>query len=484
MARICFSTTLPPDVKESTVNGYTKYKLIQVGSQYYNEVIDAFDSLFKNRTYYFTGKSQECRKRITRNMSDLSSEFVVFDSIVPMTRVPVPFAPSKESVTGAYDLTKIKEKEFSSALDNFRLLKREVYAVLIGLSIIFILLIALKVHYLIQNQQNVKMFHIFVSPSRKVSPSYKQTTSTRRLRRQSIAIVTIYREIYQTLYGSCSNFKLVTFLISLLIFFVVAAFSGTYSTSRIVTQEPSVIESLIELIASETALPIFYNQQSVVSDEFERASVNSIKGQVWSKLMRSKVDLTTHIVDSLPLSFRGFASNIFREMEVNGSVIIADAEIARVFVHTICSTSPESELWHFVISTREDEREIILGWPFYQDFNEGRRVRLKIRNYFESGILWPWYLTTMDLAFEVGWDISGTSKKHKNIQHQACADPYSSASAPDHEDIAIEYYLTVSYMLSSIFCVAFMILVVEKSLSRKVKRKCSIREESRIHRVK
>ena len=461
MARICFSTTLPPDVRETTINGYTKYVMVQTGAGYYNEVIDCFDDLFTNRTYYFTSDSHECSSRIMNNLSDVSSEFVVFDSMVPKTRVPVPFAPSKESVTSAYNLNRVKKNQFASALSNFKLLDELVYLVILILLLLFIVLICFKVMTLVHHSKQMKLIGVTQLYGHRFTSLYMQVVTLKRDGQPTRISAHVSREIFQSIYGSSTKFKLVAFLISLLSLFVVAAFSGTYSTSRIVTQEPSVIESLVQLIASKTALPIFYNQQSVVSDDFKRAPASSIKGKVWYKLMNSQADLKTHIVDSLPLEFRAFASNLFDEMQVNGSVIIANAAIARVFVNTICSSSPEDELWHFVISVSEHEREISVGFPFYEDFNEGRHVHVRIRRYFEAGMVEAWYWKTIDIAFSLGWMLSGTSKDHKFLQQRICTEASSADTASPSQAITIDYYVSFSHLLFSIYTLALILLLME-----------------------
>lgn len=145
-ARICFSTTLPPDVRTTTtINGYSKYKMYQPGAGYYNEAIDAFDIFFINRTYYFTGDSNECNLRLINNMSDISSEFALMNSMLENIIVPYPFGATRETISGAYNLNQIREDQFSSALANFRLFDRRVYFVLISFFICFALLTCIKV---------------------------------------------------------------------------------------------------------------------------------------------------------------------------------------------------------------------------------------------------------------------------------------------------------------------------------------------------
>lgn len=245
-----------------------------------------------------------------------------------------------------------------------------------------------------------------------------------------------------------------------------AAFSGTYSTTRIVVEKPSVIESLTQLISSETALPIFYNQQSRVSDGFSRASSDSLEGQLWLKLMRSQTNLKTHIIDSVPLEFRGYAVKMFHEIQLNGSVIIANGEIGQVFVNTICSSSPEDELWHFVTSLI-DENEVLVGWPFHETFHTTKKTRIKIRHYLESGIFLFLFLRTIEIAFNLGWTLSGTTLRHKLMQQRICTDSLPSATALPSGEIKINYYETSSYLFLIIYIFAFVCLLAEIIHSKK-----------------
>ena len=465
--RICMPTPLEPSVKVTVINGYNKYKLEGIAVEPLNEAIDFSDRLFYNRSYFFTDNQEECLERLSHNQSDYSTFLSLYTGDISAgISVLVPFLPTKTSMLSAYDLSKLKSKDDSSALSNFGHFDLSVYIHLFLLLTLFLVCTGFALFVTLFRRKIVR--EMFFSRRGYKNVRFCPQTLTNLEQRPSMtkAIQSTVKKCCRIIQQSSIHLKHIFFLFALLCLFMMAFFYGAYSTNRIIMDQRRVIKTYEELIEDHAALVHFYDQLSEVSSRFQHSQAHTLRGKVWMKLSNEPGGREKNIVKRVDRDFTSQMKALFAKMEEAHSVIIATSFSNRALSWLICGCSPENELWTSTDHSDPSETERLEGWSVNYNSRLTDFMRISFRRLIESNLLELLTETGLIIGFQFSWQLAGTSTEHKFLQQRVClGGGFEEKGTAAAKDMETHYYVTTFIFCAVIYVLALVVLLIELIVS-------------------
>ena len=241
MIRVCVTSPIPFSVNAvNGSDGRPQYKTD--APKGIVAIMKIVDRLFYHRSYHFTTGEEECVQRIQSNLSDFTTAFISMGEQDKGYSVPVPLTISKNSIITGYDITKSKVSNNGDAITNFQLLEVPVYLTALTLIMLMMMIIAVR---------TITHYHHRMMKARILGRN--MPTGARYL------IKIVYEEMYKAFYGSSNTSRYLTFLFTVLSFYMVSSFNAMFKTSQMALEEPKVVKTYRELLDSEEALPLFYD---------------------------------------------------------------------------------------------------------------------------------------------------------------------------------------------------------------------------------
>ena len=467
--RICMQTSLQATVKVTVINGYKKYKLAGISTGPSNEAIDLNDRLFYNRSYFFTDDAKECLERLSSNQSDYSTVQSQYPGDISAgIAVLVPFLTEKTSILSAYDLKKIKSKDDSSALSNFKDIDLSVYLHLLILMTMFLACIGLTLFVTLYGEKIRRQVFFTPRPFHRVVRYWSEilinlnkrpptTGSTQSTLEKCVLIIQ----------QSSIHLKQLTFLFALLSFFVLAFFNGAYSTGRIIKDQRRIIKTYEELIEDHTALVFFYDQLRQMSPRFKNSEAVALRGRVWLKLTNQPGNRDKYVIKKFGRNIISQVKAIFASMEETHSVIIAASYSNLILSWLICGLSPENQLRTSLDFVDPSEIEILEGFSLNSNSALTHFMQTRFRRLIDSHVLLLLTYSGVSNAFELGWKLARTSTEHKFLHQKEClagsSEEEDTASA---KDMGTQYYVITFINCAVIYLLALAVLFIELTVSR------------------
>lgn len=407
-----------------------------------NELIDIANRLHKNISYYITTSTDECIERLKSNRSDMVTSMFVYHEESPLYQVPIPMFLSKITFLTGYNLKEKRETlmDHGTVFTNVNLLETPVYLCSALLILSFILVIWART--LINSSRASRVY-----------------SGKKR-------IPFALREIELAFYGKSKILRLVTFSFAILSFYLLTCFMILYKTSRLIKHQPYVVTNYQQLIKDRTALPVFYDVITEVSSKFKSAKVNTVKGKIWSKLMRAQIDPSSYIHTGHHTNFLGkVVERGFAQMNENRTVLFASTMTMNVVKTMFCGSSPGEQIWRLFVFSDDSEGEELLGYAMSKNASHSYIAYFvpRFRWMFESGIIQKFYKWAMD-ASNLAYQISGTNKRHQNEQNLACSDHYSDETDIRVKPICVEYFTSFFGLTILLCCIAKAVNAYEISL--------------------
>ena len=425
---------------------YVKGRLQEV----YNEIIGMMDILYpQNNTYHITTKTDECNKRFKNNESDFST------ATLPQPgsreyRTPVPLMASKVSFATGYDTIArtLKVRDGGDAFFNFALLDASVYFYSLLLTLLFVLMVA---------------FNTWMRWKRK------------KKKEASLVKLTL-KNVMSVYYFNSDDFRVVSLLFVILSFYLVNSFKSVYKTSKIIVEEPFVVKNYHELLEDETALPVFYNPLTKISDQFEFAPKNSLRSQIWSKLLQRTGGNTADFF-ILGINNRrnltAYMSSIFRKLDKQNYAIFGTTRTVELLKEFLCGISPEKELWQVFLFSDPSEHEDLLGFPLSSSSPNERYFIQGQRKFVEFAISNAFYAKVPKRTKLFAYALSNTTRAHRYLQDLVCR---GHAMDPDVDVAAIKvgYFGSFCNFTLSLFIIARVVLAYEHVIAKNRPRRINL----------
>lgn len=442
LIRMCVPLPLQTETKmRPDGSHYVDGTMSEVG----NELINLLERMSRNQTFHVTTSTEECLERVKNNQSDIATSFV--QENMSGYRVPVPMFLNKVEFLTGYNLMgkSFKPMDYGTVFDNATLLQMPVYLCTLLFLLLFFLVICLRILTL-KHQRS------------------------RKKPKNGYFIKRVVRETSLVFYTK-SESQLINLLFSILCFYLITCFMILYKTSRIIVEQPYVVTSYEQLIEDKTALPSFFDSMAQVSQKFESAPVETLKGKIWQKLITSGENWKSHVHVSLDYdSLIQIVLDGFRDGDTNHSVLFASSRTMNLVKSMFCGSSPQNELWRLEVFSDQSEDEELFGWPISPEFlaKHGRFFVLHKRRLFESTVILKFYKWAMDTS-SYAYEIAQTDKKHINQQNLACSDDFSLETDIQVKAIGLEYFASFFGFSLFLFFLARMVNVYEILFFKKSK---------------
>lgn len=393
------------------------------------EFLDFMERLIlpHNMSYVKTSNTQQCIDRLVSNESDLVNNDIPMETISPHYHVPLPSLAGKFQFSSGYVMTDGQQhtEETASVLTNVDLLDTQVYLAALALFTCFILLISARV-----------LMH-----SSKLSIWRKASL--------------IGKEIGRVIHHTSRSFKLINFLSSVLLFYLITSFLCLYKTSHVVIERPFYPKSYQESLEYKTSIAHLVDEISVVSESFENSPPDSIKRKIWMKWKtygQKNLFSPKKIEPGSMLNFIAF----FRTELSRGSLVVVSPLIVHFLRSGTCSISRESELFVIKIFTDSLDREVIFGNPVRKGSILPSRYSSRYRGAFEyhiGDVMWARALDVGDLAAAV----MSTSRTHRWRQKVVCENENAFAPETQVHPIPLRYFRSFSNACAWVWLLATLV---------------------------
>ena len=433
MIRVCLSTATSVQA-EKKANG--KWSVDGLGKDSYIEALQLWEqiSLPFNASFHLTTEASECFDRLKNNLSDITNVFLPIDSVLSGFRVPQPLSAGTLSFITGYNISdgERETKDFATVFSNADLLEPKVYCWALFLIALFVTFIALRI---------MMFYHL-----------------TKRIVKIT-RVEMIRRQLTQMFYYKSEQFKWITFLHSLLCFIMVTCFLCLYKTSHIIVEKPFYPKNYQESLDHPSSLAFYYDQFSVVSTAFKKASPESIRGRMWAKLVMAgrQNDYSEANVNgaALPVTIQTAAE----QMTAQRSILILSPLVIPLFRSAFCGFSPEGELWIMKVTSDPIEKEVIYGYAQGDSFNLPW-FSSKMEALFETDYLARTYEMQFDQSDLIS-SISGTSRSHQSKQRVVCEDESALAPEPVVRSITVSYFASFFKAILIIWLLAFILNIFQ-----------------------
>lgn len=418
------------------------------GSDQVNEAIQITYQTFINiSSVFLTTQNAECINRVQKNVSDYASTVVSYASSNDMYRIPVPLFTHKTAIFTGYNASdaSIFLRESVTALSNFQELFRR--------SIFIISLLMLSTLLCFVTMKSALVFSLVFSDTR-------LGRSAGRALKRKMQLKFTWKSVHDTLSMKSRHFRWIAFLVSILLFFLITAFTLLFQTSQVINDTPRPIDSYKALLAHASAVPAFFNSMARVSSDFEDAKEGSIRAAVWSRLINSNVSLVSHVYDgfALDVNFPNLLKNLIGEMSAKRYVIIVSTMTLGLLKSFFCSLSPENELWRLLEFYDACEGETLMGYPVTVAYDH--IVSKRLRYAFDTHVAQMFYKRLYDIR-EVGHSLRPTSRKHQHEQDLLCEADFHHDNSVIVSSLAYDFYNIFNRILLSIIGAAFICLICE-----------------------
>ena len=432
--RVCMVSATYSEVKK----GKNGFYVDGTGGRVYTELIRMMDKLYpQNNTYYITTKTDKCNERLKNNLSDFSTATMPPTENMTGYKMPVPLMASKVSFVSGYDTVSraLKPKDCADAFSNFALLDASVYFYSLLLILPLVLMVA---------------FNTWMRWKRK------------KKKRASLVKFTL-KNILTAYYWSSDDFRVVSLLFVILSFYLVNSFKSVYKTSKIIVEEPFVVKNYHELLEDETALPLFYNPLTKVSDQFEFAPKNSLRGQIWSKLsQRTGGNAADFLVQGLDKSESPIDQmrELFKRLDQRNYVMFGMSGTAKLVKEFFCAISPEKELWQVFLFSDPSENENLLGYFLSTLYPNEKYFIHGQRKYAQSDLINAFYKKARENAKLFAYFLLSTTRAHKYSQDLLCRG-YAVDPGIHVEALGLNYFASFFRFALLVFIIARIVLAYE-----------------------
>ena len=432
--RVCLVSTSYNEVKKGKNGFYVE----GTGGEVYTELIRTMNELYpQNNTYHITTKTDDCNERLKNNLSDFSTATMPPTENMTGYKMPVPLTASRVSFLSGYDTVAraLKLRDDGDVFSNFGLLDASVYFSSILLILIFLLIIS---------------FHTWML--------FKRTK-----KKGASLIKLIGKNVLSAYHWSNNDLRAVSLLFVILMFYLVNSFKSVYKTSKIIVEEPFVVKNYHELLEDETALPLFYNPLTKISDQFEFAPKNSLRGQIWSKLLqRTNGNTTGFLIRALAQSENPIDQmrKLFRLLDQQNDVIFGMSGTAKLVKDFFCAISPEKELWQVFLFSDPSENENLLGYFLSTLYPNEKYFIHGQRKYSESDVINAFYEKARESAKLFAYLWSNTTRAHKYSQDLMCGG-YAMDPGIHVEALGLNYFGSFFNLTLLLFIMARIVLAYE-----------------------
>lgn len=445
--RVCI-TTAATNILTRRRDG--SYRVTGPSYDFYSEYIEILGRMFsKNNSIYLTMSSDECLDRLNSNQSDFTTAmFPYFGNSIDL-RIPVPFYASKISFITGFDLTRkpVRPRECASVISNLTLIEPHAYffAALLFLSLVLVILLQtwMFVSYKRRRTNGYKMFHLKL----------------------------ILGEIMPVFFGTSKRFRYICLLSTILTFYLVNGFKILYKTSQIIIEEPFVVRNYQDILADETSQAYFYNPMAKVSDQFENAPKDTLRGKIWAKMLaHTRGNANSHLISGIgtanqPLKWTRLR---FEEMHHKHYVMIASTVTISLIETIFCLVSADDQLFRVLTFQDPSEPEDLLGWVFAHSFADEKYVTRGSRKGTESYIVIH-LLTKSAVGNEVKQFIRqlvDPSPAHYNLQELVCRNSNFGQNDIHVNGIGLKYFQSFLHCILVILFLSAGILSYEKILGK------------------
>lgn len=372
-----------------------------LGGDRVTEIIVMLSRLFGNdSTFELTTENSVCADRMMRNVSDFATTMrSYYDNLPEQFIVPVPMFIHKIGMLSGYNYTHfIGQHRTVSVMENFASFHHSVYLWTFLLLVSFFLCIVLKV-----------FIDYFVALRIPVCEM-----KTREITRLVSYFTTQVIKLRST------HFRWIQLLYLLLVFFLLAAFIILYKTKQVIADAPFVIDSYKTLLEHESTIPGFYDSFTEVTEEFKNSPRQAVKGRIWRRLLGTRRQ-NDYIIRGGRLD-PDFIMRI-RDLMINGSrgeFVMLLSQITAPFILSLsCSLSEESELWRLKVYYDSMETENLLGYVILKSYHNRPMFISQMMKLFDYGIILQYYRRVFAAA-EFGYQVTGSSPKHRQAQSLLC----------------------------------------------------------------
>lgn len=403
-----------------------------------------------NNTFYYSTKTEECLERLKNNQSDLSTSMISYYQYLDGFTVPVQLMPGDIQFITGYKLnfTAIKPRECATVMANIQLLGPFVH--LTSLALIFSLILIISTGIIMKFK--LKRKYSCELTTRKMSKS----KTVKKVMKQ------IIKELSLVYNRKSIRFRWISFLFTILCFYLVLSSRSLYKTSQVIVNEPYVVKDYEMLLNDKQSLPIFYDTFSITSELFKFAPENSLKKKIWSKLIKSKVQMKNHIINGEVLINLDFFKNIFKKIDEKHFAFFANSFAAEFIEAMFCCLSPEDELWRLFRLTDESEIENLIGYPFSEHFNDLKSLSRSMRRYFESHLSVIFYRKLIASSKKFASTLSPADRPHQYEQSLICSDDFKLDTKLDVKAIGMGYYKSFFITLVVITISSYFINTYER----------------------
>ena len=261
-------------------------------------------------------------------------------------------------------------------------------------------------------------------------------------------------------YRASRQFKLISFMYSILSFCILTGFLCRFKTSKVVVEKPFYPQTYQQSLDYKPSLAFFYDKFSLVSDQFRDAPRNSIKGKMWTKLMASG-RLKEFNTDDDRLQIESIVK-VGQEMKANKSICIG-ASFTLPFVRSFaCVFKPNDQLYFLKILSDPIEPEFIYGFALSNEFRYKQQYIRKQRHALESDFLSHYFKTCSDPV-----KLLGPENVPSNRQMMACTSDESFEPEVLVISISLNYFKSFFQAALVVWFVAFTINVIQIAGSKR-----------------
>lgn len=416
---------------------------------------ELFEQVLKtNYSYFFTTKAEECLERLKNNQSDFSAGLVSYYKNLDGFNVPVPIKLQRVQLVSGYklNLSEIKPQESATVMENVDLIGLSVHLTALGtiFSAIFIVLASILIHLKHHKERRNKKY------------SHHQLIKR--------ALKKLIKELVLICYGSTTRFKWISFLFTVVIFYMIKSFTCLYKTSQIIIHEPFIVKNYEMLLKDEKSLPMFYDSTNIIPNTFKFAPEGSTRNKIWLKLISSKLNLKDYILPrETNYADHKFLKKLFTKMNEENSVFLGYWFAEYIFM-ALCTISPEEELWRVFKFMDETDKEELRGNAVSIHYSHPKSMTKHLLIILESNIMIGTYANLIEKYRSRISKNLNTTHKHQYEQRVVCSKDYKPHPDLEVHAIGFNYFSSFFSACLIIYIIAYYVLLYEKLsyiLSRK-----------------
>ena len=410
-----------------------------LGADRYLETNGILWQIFRspNTSYYVAKSSEECWDRMIRNESDFSNAFYSIQTVWPALRPILPIFVEKVEFLTGYNVTdgKWHVEKTTSVISNVLLLDPQVHLwALMIMATLFCFIIARVILFSVMRRE------IWAKLGKKgISPGFM-----------------IRREMSRVFYHSSSQFKWITFLLTMLVFYLITFFLCVYKTSHVIIVKPFYPENYQQSLDHDTSFAYYYDKFHAVSGGFRDAPPKSLKGKIWRKSWISEHRDSFNVTEMDPSQVFVILRMMAVDLVTSKSIFFAASITMPLLKSSSCSSSPEDQLYIFEQFSDPSESESIFGSPMGQVVQNQELVERTIRHVFEAHLL-PYHMKVVFDSTDIVNSVMGTSKSHQWKQKVACSDADAFLPETQVKPISLSYFASFFAACGAVWLLAFII---------------------------